>query len=570
MEGGEDLKRLFHPLSAIPLLAAAALYFRSFAGWNTMSGDFLRYGYFCVLLLAVLWAVWAWRVFRESGAGLRDFWRRRGSGVLLCFAVAGSAIALQTPFFRVLQDETALLSVSRSMAVERTVANVTMGVVADGAFRPTVVEIPYRPLLFSFLTSLLHNLTGFRPENAFALNFLLFTAFLFIVYHEVRRVTMSDAWAAAAIFLTAAQPAVAQAAASGGFDLLAAVLLVASLAGARAYSKNPTHARIGFLWLTLLLLAHTRYESALFLFLVPSVMALCGALDGRALSRGTVFLLACTPLVLYAAYAPRVLLKDGLGVEAAGPVFSVEYLLPNLAAWGRAFFVPGRGSFSAVIDWLGAAGLAWAAPVFFRKTGRDAWAKTAMAAATALCAVYFFYQWGRADHPSANRFFILHATAFSLGAAALLWRSGFLRKKGAVVLAAACIAFVSQQAVSIRFPGEIQLLPEEFRKVRDFLDDRAKGGRDFIVVSTRPGMYAALGYGSADFKNTADSPTVYHALRRHEVRDVFVVQSLFYARPGDTTGQTLDSRFALEPLADLPVDGRTFVRLSRAVLPGSP
>ena len=69
--------------------------------------------------------------------------------------------------FKIVMDEIMLLGTSMSMHLDRTVLTPVRGNDIQGTFVILDGLMDKRPLFFPFLASLLHDLTGYRPANAF-------------------------------------------------------------------------------------------------------------------------------------------------------------------------------------------------------------------------------------------------------------------------------------------------------------------------------------------------------------------------------------------------------------------
>jgi hypothetical protein len=128
-----------------------------------------------------------------------------------------------------------------------------------------------RPLFFPFLVSLLHDLTGYRPSNAFVLNGGLTFGFLGLVCALGRQLAGRLAgWLGVSLF--AGLPLLAHNATGGGFELLNLVMILATLLlGARLVERRDEPALTAFCFAAILL-AQVRYESVIFLLPVAMLV----------------------------------------------------------------------------------------------------------------------------------------------------------------------------------------------------------------------------------------------------------------------------------------------------------
>jgi len=107
--------------------------------------------------------------------------------------------------------------------------------------------------------------------NAFVLNALLSLVFIALVFLVGRRLGGIKA-GVAAVLLVASIPLVHQNVASSGFELLNLVMILAVLWLGMRYAERPDTDRLGAFVLAGILLAQTRYESALFVVPVGCVI----------------------------------------------------------------------------------------------------------------------------------------------------------------------------------------------------------------------------------------------------------------------------------------------------------
>ncbi len=132
-------------------------------------------GYYAMLATFTLWLVALWRVFRSSSnAAVR--WQR-GERVSAGGAIALLAvIALTHDSFRskILFDEYVLQATAYNLHFFRDNSAIVRGYEIGGVFLSIDSYVDKRPVFFPFLVSLVHDLAGFRPANAFALNAALF------------------------------------------------------------------------------------------------------------------------------------------------------------------------------------------------------------------------------------------------------------------------------------------------------------------------------------------------------------------------------------------------------------
>ena len=230
-----------------------------------------RYGYWQILAVVVLFAVCLWRSLRDDAMAAARNWRVWVWPAALVLGVTAFLHVHERHEFKIVMDEVVLQDTAMRMHFEREAAAMVRGYDLAGNFTALHIYVDKRPLFFPFLLSLMHDLTGYRVGNAFVLNALLSVVFMALVFLTGRRL---GGWPAgvAAVLLIASIPLVHQNVASSGFELLNLVMILATLWLGMRYAERPDADRGGAFILSGILLAQTRYESALFILPVGIVI----------------------------------------------------------------------------------------------------------------------------------------------------------------------------------------------------------------------------------------------------------------------------------------------------------
>jgi hypothetical protein len=294
----------------------------------------------------------------------------------------------------------------------REAATMVRGYDIQGTFISTDNYLDKRPYFFPFLLSVVHDLTGYRTANVHWLNGALFPLVLGLVYAIGRRLA-SRLGGLLAVLLLGTLPLFAQNASGSGMELLNVGMLLATTALAAHWLAEPGEDRLTALVLGAVLLAQTRYESAL--YVVPAALAV---LAGWGRVRRVV-------LSWPAVFAPLLLLPVALQnrVVASMPLlwelredqtarFSWDYLPSNLrGAWNFLFAAGDRQANSRWLSALGLVALLW---LFCRLVMRarrlprlEALPLSALlfgSAVLANTALVLFYYWASYDDPMAARF----------------------------------------------------------------------------------------------------------------------------------------------------------------------
>ena len=329
-------------LAGFGLSAVLAVYF-GFLGLDVETAGRVvkRFGYYFMLATFALWVMALWQLWcrRTAGGGLsgREWW--------LASLVIGllSLVAINAEPFRskVLYDEFALQSTAYSMHYFRETAIVVRAYDVLGDFLPLDTYLDKRPNFFPFLISLIHDLTGYRTANAYGLNAVLLPVTLGLVYYLGRRLN-GPRGGLLAVLLLGSLPLLGQAATSSSMELLNVAMILAVTALSAAYLRQPGETRLSALVLAAVLLAQTRYESAIFVVPVALIIAL-GWWRQRRVTLSVAAVLA--PLLLLPSALQNKVLSNSRWLwelrDNQETRFSLDYFAGNLAGAAKFFFNTG-------------------------------------------------------------------------------------------------------------------------------------------------------------------------------------------------------------------------------------
>lgn len=401
-------------LSLLGLNAALALVLGFFALSPDSSLRVVIYGGYWAMLGLTL--IFGWSLWRIAVADLPSWthWREMPRWPAGLIGACGLLLLVHESYgFKILMDEIMLLGTSMSMHFDKTALVPMRGHDLQGAFQLLAGQLDKRPLFHPFLVSTLHDLTGYRPENAFVLNTGLTFILLALAYHAGRRIAGRGAGAVAVLLLTSL-PLLAQNATGGSFELLNLVMILATLLLGMRWVERRDPDSLSALCLSAVLLAQTRYESVLFLVPVGLLILWVWWRERRpVLSWAAVF----TPLFLlpYALQNKVFTVRESswelAGQPGASEVFSLHHLPDNFSHWLNFFFnTNGEQSNSLVLSVLGFIALPffalWAVKILLRPSAA-APARLALAVfglGFALHAgLYLCYFWGKFDDPVIRR-----------------------------------------------------------------------------------------------------------------------------------------------------------------------
>lgn len=234
-------------------------------------------------LVLVAFALWVRALGQTFASDLKAWhWRTFDWVSFAIVAVAGVVLLAHESFgFKIVMDEIMLLGTSMSMHLDKSALTPLRGNDIQGAFVILQGIVDKRPLFFPFLVSLLHDVTGYRPENAFYLNAALTFVFLGLVFAAGRMLAGRVAgWLGVVLF--AGLPLLGHNATGGGFELLNLTMILATLLlGKRWLEKRDGPSLTAFCF-SGLLLAQVRYESVIFLLPVAVLVLFVWGQQGRA------------------------------------------------------------------------------------------------------------------------------------------------------------------------------------------------------------------------------------------------------------------------------------------------
>ncbi|HWA85427.1 MAG TPA: hypothetical protein VG710_04335 [Opitutus sp.] len=535
-------------------------------------------GYWFVLASFVLFVRALWRTLGEHMRGLR--WRSVDWGSAAIIGLGGLVLLVHETFgFKIIMDEIMLLGTSMSMHFDRTVLTPMRGNDIQGAFVILDGIMDKRPLFFPFLLSLIHDFTGYRPENAFVLNGLLTFVFLGLVNLAGRLLAGRVAgWIAVILF--AGLPLLGQNATGGGFELLNLVMILATmLLGVRYLARRDEPAMTAFC-LSGLLLAQVRYESTLYLLPVALVVLWVWLGERRVtLSWPVIF----APLLLlpyplqHRIFELRTSAWQLESKPDYGTPFSLRYVPENLSHAASFFFGnPKNQPSSLVLSILGFVAL----PFFLLLLAKKV--RTLRAESPAFASLAFFtigfagqfvlmmaYFWGKFDDPVIRRLSLPTNLWLVLGLVAILPqfpRAAFQR--GLLALAVLGLIVSGVPSMAAHAYSQEYLPGREIAWCRQFIADHPR--KDYLMIDSNSVLWITHEISATspvEARRRIDA-IAFH-MRNHTFSAIYVCQR-FNIDP-DTGGMTLRDgddlgpEFVLEPVREERLQVLTLDRISRLV-----
>ncbi|HWZ95319.1 MAG TPA: hypothetical protein VNW30_09005 [Opitutaceae bacterium] len=268
---------------------------------------------------------------------------------LICILLAGVYFQVHEPRqFKVLYDEFGISGVARNMHFDRSATYPGRVHYFDGRLIVMASGVDKRPFFFPFLISLVHDLSGYRAENVFYLNAGLAVALLLLVYAYGFSFGGRRLGCLGVLILTGL-PLIAQNATDGGYEVANLVMILLLYFFGSSYYRSPGSKGLNLFILTAVLLAQVRYESILYVLVVPAVVLCKWSQEKKiTLTRMAAFspILLIAPLLANKVFTSNTVYLQTMPGEA---FLSFQYFWDNTAFAIYYLFNPSFDSTNSVL-----------------------------------------------------------------------------------------------------------------------------------------------------------------------------------------------------------------------------
>lgn len=504
---------------------------------------FLNFAGPVTLIAFLLWAQSIWAVV-ASHPNKKEWLLPAG----LAFAGAAIAFLSTDVHFKVLSDETNLLSVANMLAVFGKASNTESWVYYYHSYHALDVSVPSRPILFPVLTALVHGVLGLRPWSPFVVNFGCLFGLLFLAIQwgkkQVPQKGQILTWLAVMM-----SPVLLIVSTSAGFDLCSLFFGFLAFLLLGRYLERKEGAVLRALFLTLVCFASVRYES---IVLIP----LCAAwlwLQDRKNPPWDLY--ATVALLVVPLFIQRYVTWGSFENPTDVPPFSLKHAWNHLPAFLKAFFIDGRGPYPILLHWLGVGGLV----LFLR---RPQWPRLLpLLYGAFLLVLLLSHHFGFADHPTQARLFLPLSFGLTLLGVYFLGQiSAFIDYRA--LIGVFVVLFFHHHQYSLSDPLTTQLtMTREVRHLQDFLKEEGKMGD--LHVYDRPGQITALGRSAVSpnhFKENKNS--LIDNLRNRLYDRILVIEKVRYNGSADESSLIRDG-YRLYPLREHQLSPDERLRISR-------
>lgn len=534
-------------------------------------------GFWLVLVAFAIFVRALWQTFRSDLKLVH--WRTLDWVSVGVVGLGGVVLLVHESYgFKIVMDEIMLLGTSMSMHLDKTAATPIRGHDIQGAFVVMDGMMDKRPLFFPFLASLLHDLTGYRPENVFVLNSILTFVFLGLVNLLGRMLAGRMAgWLGVALF--AGLPLLAHNATGGGFELLNLVMIIATLLLAVRFLQKRDEASLTAFCFSALLLAQVRYESVIWLLPVALTVLWVWYQEGKPLLSWPV--LFAPLLMIHYPLQHRIFQLRSTSWEMASKPgsdapFGLHYVPDNLMHAFKYFYADASSQPNSLV--LSAVGMA--AVVFFllqlTKRVRVLSELKPLEFATTLFALGFVLQFvllmcyffGQFDDVVIRRLSL--PTQLGMVVAVLAVLPEFSNPKvvrGLLLLAVFGLLSRSIPSMAAHAYSQEYLPARETAWRREFIKDQPR--HDYLMIDNDSPLWIAHKVTSTPVFQAKGPrrPDLIFLMKNRAFSDVFVFQrfnidpdtSKLTARDGDDLGPD----FVLETVREERLQNLTLSRISR-------
>lgn len=554
------------------LITAIAIITGFFIPEQWMRPAFHYSGYYFMFLIVVVWG--ALLIDAVSNSFLTHF---KKHSTALFFAIILMVLIFNSspPEFKILADETNLVSVSMAMHQNKTASMPVQGFAVEYYPFEYDQQVDARPLLYPFVISIIHALLGYSPFNGFIVNFLCGTGVLFLSYLLFSQILSRD-YGILAMIIMAGFPIFGFWVTSSGFEvinLFFIVFVIFSLFNFLKY-KHVKYAEI--VLLSLVLLAYCRYESLLFflclIFLTPFF-----------LNKNTIQQYRWPVLLIPLFFLPMAwqrqinffspYMSGNNGLETAGHLFSVENFLTALPQnfYAISGFDPNFG-FVPLIFILAMAGIYIAIKnlvLNFKAIDRSArfFYLYFSLSGCMLFAVYTSFVWGAFLIDVTNRMAL--PLILFLTAPAVFFLCQILHSRSRYTKNMVLFLFLIQMAYYWPVVSAHQIMERNAsfyfnKQITNYLYNSYDLKKDkLLVISDRPNYFVIHGIGSISFSEAAAQHKKLSYLSNVYYDHTLVLQKCNPFNDKVLPNNSLDNRYQLQELTKLNVSSDYCINVSK-------
>jgi len=534
-------------------------------------------GYYFISASFFLWVFYFFKLYYSK---LKTVFLIHYSGLCLSVVLVSLVFWIAPPKFKVLSDETNLVGISMAMYQSKK-ASLPLNGFNPGFQKPEYdSKIDKRPILFSFLVSLVHSMLGYSVFNGFVVNFIcgilvLFLMYLFI-YDFFPRI-----YALISLLIVASLPNFVIWVTSSGFETLNLFFIVLTLFlfNKVITTKSIQHAELFFL--TLVLVSQCRYESIIFsvgiFFLLPIL------LDKKTIAEFSIITYLIPVLFIPTIWLPRlyagrpIIDKMAQGYVHAPSLygaFSISNLITNTSKNLTVFLGldPNLG-FSPVISAMALAGLYLMIKnmIFGPKDSSLPNRLTLLYSVVTVVLIYFLqasFYLGNMRMVTQNRFAVAFLPYMVFPAVFCIHK--FFGNKNASKKILVWIFFGFHLLYFWPYGAQQIFLnrstiPYEFNNTLNYLKNNFESNAKILVICERPNLYIVHCQGALDFKFSNQNPDLILNMASRDFDHILVLQKYLYETGEPMKSQRLSKSFDLVNLKNLNLTQHEYLKISELV-----
>lgn len=557
-------------LSFISTIVAIGLGF--FLPRHWMSPVFHYSGYYFMFFAFVLWVALAIDALKKD---FLNQIKTHAPAFLLAVVLISVIFHISPPEFKILADETNLISNSMAMHQNKTASMPIEGMAVEYYPFDYRQNINPRPLLYPFVVSVFHAVIGYSPYNGMAVNFVFGAGILFLIYILISLV-FSRFFGIAAMIITASFPIFTFWVTSSGFETINLFFIIVVMLALLLFLKSREIKYAEFVMISLVLLANCRYESALFIF--PLIFLLPYFLNRHTITAYRLHVLCLPMFFLPIAWQRQIaflaqFVRDDMGVAAADQVFGITNFINNFSQ--NIFVLTGMNSdfgFLPLIFVAAVAGIYLSIkkslfdPNSISQPNR-AWGLYVGISGLLLFILYTSFFWGQFSTDINNRLAMAMLPFIIFPAVYCIYRFFHQRIRTAGFL---LILLLSAQMVYYwPVAAEQRLLKQNAlhyvnKRVTHYLYQHYDVKKEkLLLISDRPNLYVICGIGSIGFQNAVANKKKLHYLDNVYYDQILVLQKCNPITNEVHPDNRLNDGFLLREIDRINVSPDYYLRISR-------
>lgn len=234
---------------------------------------FYLHGNFVFYFISICFFIWLYLLYKFflSNINFQSFIKEHKNALFAATAITILFVLIFPPEYRILADEARLTLTSKSLSQLHTafIPIETINMLDNELWLSYGMD--KRPVLFSYIVSLIHTIKGYSYYNSFVLN--AFTSFgcLFLIYYLIQTL-WGKYYGLVSLICLASYPIFIEYSMSAGFDIFNLFFALLTFVIFCIYYKNKNALNMELLLYTILLLSQTRYESILMVIVIPFIV----------------------------------------------------------------------------------------------------------------------------------------------------------------------------------------------------------------------------------------------------------------------------------------------------------